>query len=64
MMTYTNELDLPVNLIYGSPQSVAGQAIEVPAFVANLSDGVEKVHQLARNKLAQAAEKKKNEYTT
>ena len=44
MMTYARELDLPVDLIYGSPQSVSGQATEVPAYVANLSDRVEKVH--------------------
>ena len=62
MMTYARELDLPVDLIYGSPQSNSGQAVEVPAYVANLSDRVEKVHQLARNKLAQAAEKQKRIY--
>ena len=59
MMTYPRELDLPLNLIYGSPQSVSGQAVEVPAYVANLSDRVDKLHQLAHNKLARAAEKQK-----
>ena len=56
MMTYSRELDLPVDLIYGSPQSVSGQDVEVPAYVANLSDGMKNVHQLVRNKLAHAAE--------
>ena len=62
MMTYAREVDLPVDLIFSSSESVSGQAADVTAYVANLSNQVEKVHHLAHNKLAQAAEKQKYIY--
>ena len=62
MITYAREVDLPVDLIFGSSESVSGQAADVTAYVANLSNQVEKVHHPAHNKLAQAAVKQKYIY--
>ena len=50
MMTYGRELDLPADLIYGSPESSSWQTGKPPEYVTNLIDRMEKIHQLARNK--------------
>ena len=56
MMTYGRELDLPADLIYGSPDVASSQAGEPPAHVTKLCDRMEKIHNLARDKLIESNE--------
>ena len=62
MMTYGRELDLPADLIYGSPDVSSSQACEPPAYVAKLCDRMEKIHKLARDKLIESNERHKRAY--
>ena len=62
MMTYGRELDLPADLIYGSPDVASSQACEPPAYVAKLCDRMEKIHNLARDKLIESNERHKRAY--
>ena len=62
MMTYGRELGLPADLIYGSPESASGQTGEPAEYVTNLFDRMEKIHQLARNKLLETSERHKRTY--
>ena len=62
MMTYGHELDLPADLIYGSPDIASSQACEPPAYVAKLCDHIEKIHKLARDKLIESNERHKGAY--
>ena len=62
MMTYARELDLPADLIFGGPESVSKQSIEPPEYVRNLSDNMEKVHNLDGEKLVKTGERQKRNY--
>ena len=62
MMTYGRELDLPADLVFGSPDVASKQANEPPAYVTKLSDRMEKIHNLARDKLLEANERHKRTY--
>ena len=62
MMTYGRELDLPADLIYGSPDVASSQTCEPPAYVAKLCDRMEKIHKLARDKLIESNERHKLAY--
>ena len=62
MMTYGRELDLPADLIYGSPDVASSQACQPPAYVAKLCDRMEKIHKLARDKLIESNERHKRAY--
>ena len=62
MMTYGRELDLPADLIYGSPDVASSQACEPPAYVAKLCDRMEKIHNLARDKLMESNDRHKHAY--
>ena len=62
MMTYCRELDLPADLIYGSPESASGQTGESPEYVTDLFDRMETIHQLARNKLLETSERHTRTY--
>ena len=62
MMTYARELDLPADLIFGGPESASKQSSEPPEYVRNLSDNMEKVHNLAREKLVKTGERQKRNY--
>ena len=62
MMTYGRELDLPADLIYGSPDVAPSQAGEPPAYVTKLCDRMEKIHNLARDKLIESNKRQKRTY--
>ena len=62
MMTYGRELDLPADLIYGSPDIASSQTGESPAYVTTLCDRMEKIHNLARDKLIESNERHKRTY--
>ena len=59
MMTY--ELDLPADLIYGSPDVASSRADE-PPYVTKLCDRMEKIHNLACDKLIESNERHKRTY--
>ena len=62
MMTYGRELELPADLIYGSPDVASNQACEPPACVTKLCDRMEKIHKLACDKLIESNERHKRAY--
>ena len=49
-------------MIYGSPDVASSQADEPPAYVTKLCDRMEKIHNLARDKLIESNERHKRTY--
>ncbi|MEW8548046.1 MAG: RNase H-like domain-containing protein, partial [Candidatus Thiodiazotropha sp.] len=62
MMTYGRELDLPADLIFGSPERTSGQDREPSKYVQDLAESMEKVHELARKKLSKSNDIQKRRY--
>lgn len=62
MMTYGREMDLPADLIFGGPESTSKTTNDLPEYVKDLSNNMERVHNLARDKLAKSGEKQKRNY--
>ena len=62
MMAYGRELDLPADLIYGSPVVASSQVGDPLAYVTKLCDRMEKIHNLACDKLIESNERHKRAY--